>query len=567
MKTVNFILLLFATVFFWQCQKDAEIQPKDFPFVVTNEATQIDSTGVTFSAEILDFGKEEITEFGFIWSGERGEYIHSLKETGNIKDFNFRLTSDLKDEEVLTYKAFIKTKANTVYANTIDFVSNGSKMPVINDFYPKEGYDSTKITIVGSNFSYKPENNHVMINGLEVKLIQSSFDTLAFIIPENNMNGSAEIVVQVGEKKVVAKEKFQITGPVITDISVKEGYSGDFIIIEGNNLYKRKEVSLFFGKLKSSILEISDTKIKAVIPSNYINAFKEYKAKIKFTVNEKLTESNEDFLIKPSWHKKNGLGLWLSNSQIVTYNNMAYVLEEHRPIMHQYDPVADKWNEITSTANPTVGHEKSLQIVIGDSLYFVGGNIDFVPSNKIWVFDFAQKKWYKKRNLPFSFIKATYFILENKVHVITNEGRHWICDFANEKYVELIKFPEKFDEWSYFGYSFTSENRVFLVTIQNTFEYDKMNDSWTKIADNSFVNSGYNAPPVGFNYLGNGYIFYPSENAIFKFHPEEKSWINTANYPEWVGDHARYSIFILNDMVYIEDLDDYYTNMVGYRNE
>ena len=172
MKTVNFILLLFATVFFWQCQKDAEIQPKDFPFVVTNEATQIDSTGVTFSAEILDFGKEEITEFGFIWSGERGEYIHSLKETGNIKDFNFRLTSDLKDEEVLTYKAFIKTKANTVYANTIDFVSNGSKMPVINDFYPKEGYDSTKITIVDSNFSYKPENNHVMINSLEVKLIK-----------------------------------------------------------------------------------------------------------------------------------------------------------------------------------------------------------------------------------------------------------------------------------------------------------------------------------------------------------------------------------------------------------
>ncbi|HCE57531.1 MAG TPA: hypothetical protein DER09_06890 [Prolixibacteraceae bacterium] len=568
MKTINLLPLLLFAVFLWGCQEDAEIQPKDYPFIVTKDATQIDSTGVTFSAEILDFGKEEIIDFGFIWSGERGEYIHSLKETGNIKDFNFRLTSDLKDEEVLTYKAFIKTNANTVYANTIDFVSNGSKIPVIKDFYPKEGYDSTKVTIIGSNFSYKPENNLVMINGLEVKLIQSSFDTLSFIIPENNFYGAAEIVIQVGETKVVAKEKFLITGPVITDISVNEGYSGDFIFITGNNLYKRKEVSLFLGELKSSILEISDTKIKAVVPSRYYgDAYSEYKAKIIFTAEEKVVESNEDFLIKPSWKRKNGIGFTINNSEIVTYNNKAYLLEQFRPIMHQYDAATDLWETLVSSENPTKRHEKSLQIVIGDSLYFVGGNVDFVPSNKIWVFDFFQKKWYEKRNLPFSFIRATYFILENTVHVVTNDGRHWICDFANGKYVELSKFPEKFDEWSYFGYSFTSENRVFLVTIQNTFEYDKMNDSWTRIANNSFVNSSYNAPPVGFSYLGNGYVFYPSANSIFKFHPEEKLWVNTANYPEWVGDHARYSTFILNDMVYIEDLDDYYTNMVGYKNE
>ena len=347
-----------------------------------------------------------------------------------------------------------------------------------------------------------------------------------------------------------------------------EGYSGDFIFITGNNLYKRKEVSLFFGELKSSILEISDTKIKAVVPSKYYgDAYSEYKAKIIYTVERKVAESQEEFLIKPSWKRKNGIGYTINNSDIVTYNNKAYLLEQFRPVMLQYDPTADHWETLVSSENPTKRHEKSLQIVLGDSLYFVGGNVDFVPSNKIWVFDFSQKKWYKKRNLPFSFIKATYFFLENTIHVVTNEGRHWKCDFANEKYTELSNVPEKFDEWSYFGYSFTSENRVFLVTIRNTFEYDKMNDSWTKIADNSFVNSSYNAPPFGFNYLGSGYVFYPSANSIFKFHLEEKSWIKTADYPEWVGDHASFSIFILNDMVYIEDLDDYYTNMVGYKNE
>jgi hypothetical protein len=567
MKTINFISLLVLAILLWRCQKDLEIQPKEFPFVITNDATQIDSTGVTFNAKILDFGKEEIIDFGFTWKSERGKYICSLKESGNIKDFSFRISSDLNNGEGVGYRAFVKTRTNTVYANTINFVSKGSKKPVIKDFYPKEGYDSTKVTIIGSDFSYNPGNNHVTINGLNVELVQSSNDTLVVILPETNINGVAEIMVQVGENKVVANEKFHITGPVITGISINEGYSGDFIIITGNNLLKRNEFTLYFGELKASILEIDNNKIKAIVPSNYIDAFKEYKAKIIFSVNTKVTESNDEFLIKSSWHKKIGLGLWLSNSKIVTYNNKAYVLEQSRPVMHQYDPVKDQWEKQNSSENPTIRHEKSLHIVIGDSLYFVGGNIDFVPSNKLWVFDFSQKKWYKKGNLPFSFITATYFFLDNDVHVVTNDGRHWICDFINEKYVELNKFPEKFDDWSYFGFGFISENRIFLVTVQNTFEYDKISDTWTKIANNSFVNSGYNAPPVGFNYSDNGYVFYPSTNTIYKFNLEENKWLYTAFYPEWVSDFARFSIFILNDMVYIEDLDDYNTNMVGYKNE
>ena len=223
MKTINLISLLVLSILLWRCQKDLEIQPKEFPFVITNDATQIDSTGVTFNAKILDFGKEEIIDFGFTWKSQRGEYICSLKESGNIKDFSFRISSDLNNGEGVGYRAFVKTRKNTVYANTINFVSKGSKKPVIKDFYPKEGYDSTKVTIIGSNFSYNPGNNHVIINGLEVRLIQSSNDSLVFIMPENNLNGAAEIVVQVGDTKVAAKEKFQITGPVITDISINEG--------------------------------------------------------------------------------------------------------------------------------------------------------------------------------------------------------------------------------------------------------------------------------------------------------------------------------------------------------
>ncbi len=567
MKTNFNIVLIIVLLFISACQNEAEIQPRDYPFVITKDATKIDSEGVTFNAEILNTGNEEIVDYGFKWRNAKSEFTYSIKQENKLDEFTTRITNDLHKDEQYVYQAYIKTSDNLILSNQVVFQSKGSMPPVITDFYPKEGFDGDLITIIGNNFSYNPENNQVTINGLNVELVQSSSDTIVFILPETNMFGFSEIMVQVGENKVVGNEKFHITGPVITGISVNEGYSGDFVIITGNNFTKGNDFTLYFGELIASILEIDNNKIKAVIPPNYIDALKEYKAKIIFSVNSKFTESNDEFLIKPSWHKKNGLGLWLLNSKIVTYNNNAFVLEQSRPVMHQYDPVKDQWEKQNSSENPTIRHEKSLHIVIGDSLYFVGGNINFVPSNKLWVFDFSQKKWYKKGILPFSFVTATYFILDNDVHVVTNDGRHWICDFANEKYVELNRFPEKFDKWSYFGFAFISENRIFLVTVQKTFEYDKKSDTWTKIADNSFIDSGYNAPPVGFNYSDNGYVFYPSHNSIFKFNLEENKWLYTAFYPGWVSDFAQFSIFILNDMVYIEDLDDYNTNMFGYKNE
>ncbi len=568
MKTNFNIVLIIVLLFISACQNEAEIQPRDYPFVITKDATKIDVEGVTFNAEILNIGTEKIVDYGFLWRNAGSEYTHSIKQENKLDEFTTRITNDLQKDEQYVYQAYIKTLDNLILSNQVVFQSKGSMPPVITDFYPKEGFDGDLITIIGNNFSYKTTKNHVYVNNLPAEVLYSTIDSIVFRIPHSYFSGENAIKLEVGKASINAGNKLNILAPELENISVNEGYSGDIIHISGNNLFRNNDVvSLKFGELDAAILTIENNHIKAVVPSVYNTAFEDYSSKIKFVNNQKTTEYYEPFIIKASWSKKTGISFAVSNSEIVTYQGKAYFLEQFRPMMHQYDPLTDKWTQLNSSDNPTQRHEKSLQIVIGDSLYFIGGNVDFVASNNLWTFDFMQKKWHKKGNLPFNFLTATYFILDNFVHVVTNEGQHWKCNFQAEEYFKLNNFPENFTKGGLFGFGFTSESKVFLVTAEHTFEYDQVNDRWIKRTDNNYIESDYQLSSVGFNYKGCGYVFYPPANAIFKYNLLENKWIKTAYYPDWVDDHARFNIFELNDMVYIENINNYKTNMVGYKNE
>jgi hypothetical protein len=568
MKTNFNIVLIIVLLFISACQNEAEIQPRDYPFVITKDATKIDVEGVTFNAEILNVGTEKIVDYGFLWRNAESEFTYSIKQQNKLDEFTTRITNDLQKDEQYIYQAYIKTSDNLILSNQIVFQSKGSMPPVITDFYPKEGFDRDLITIIGNNFSYKATNNRVYVNNLPAEVIYSTIDSIVFRIPDSNFSGENAIKLEVGKAFVDAVNKLNILAPQLENISVNEGYSGDIIHISGNNLFRKNDdVSLKFGGFNAEILTIENSYIKAVVPSVYNIPLEDYISKIQFTNNQKTTEYNEPFKIKPSWRKKNGLSFPVNNSQIVTFQGKAYFLEQYRPVIHQYDPIGDKWNQLNSSDNPTQRHEKSLQIVIGDSLYFIGGNVDFVPSNKLWTFDFTERKWHKKANLPFNFLTATYFILDNLVHVVTNDGQHWKCNFQDERYLKLNNFPENFTKGGYFGFGFISESKVFLVTAEHTFEYDQVNDRWINRTDNNYIESDYQLSSVGFNYKGCGYVFYPQANAIFKYNVLENKWINTAYYPDWVDDHARFNIFELNDMVYIENINNYNTNMFGYKNE
>ncbi|WP_372947568.1 IPT/TIG domain-containing protein [Mariniphaga sp.] len=568
MKRATSYIVLFLILVFTGCEQEAEIQSKEFPVVISKPVKNTDPTGVTLIADILDKGKETITDYGFKWGNSRAQFTYSVKNVKNTDDFSLRVSSDLKNNEVYIYRAYIQTPEFLILGNDVEFLSEGSKTPVIENFSPTEGFDGTTVTATGSYFSLNPSRNKVKINEKQAEILYQGNDTIVFKIPESEFIGEAQIKIIAGEDSVISHDKFTVKGPEITDISSLKGYSGEYITISGKNFTKNgKTTEIYFETEKAFLTTVSDSEITAVVPSQpYFSLFEEYPAIIKIVNGLKSAEYDEGYTILPAWDKKTSIAYPIQNEEVFTWNNNAYVLEQFRDVIHIYDPQSDKWREETTASHPAGRYENSLHIVLNDTLYLVGGHWDFNLQKQLWSFNIKNRQWHKKQDLPFEFSNATYFKFRDAVHIITGNGEHWKCNFPEEKYEKLNNFPETFT--NSFGYSFLSENKVFMVTYGKTFQYDDTNDTWIEKAENSFSKNYYSAHSFGFNYKDNGYVCDLNyEEKIYRYDIDNDRWIPVSLIPLPLPHHLLVSVFSLEDRLYFIDLNAYNSQMYSYKTD
>lgn len=564
----NQLLILISTILivFSGCEKDAEIQPREYPFIITNEVEMIDSTGVTFTASILNIGSEEILDYGFKWKNAESEFMYSLKKERKIEDFELRITNDLKKDIQYFCNAYIQTSKNLILGNGVSFMSKGSLPPVINDFSPKEGFDGTQIIITGSNFSYNKRNNIVTINQKNVEVIYSSEDSIICVLPQMTFYGETNIHLLVGDHSIQSSSKYKILGPEIKSLSSIQSYSGEYISINGNYFTQNGTTTdLYFGELKTNIISINDSQIKAIVPPpKYSDIFQDNTVKLKFENGLKSTEFENEFTIKCSWMKKTSLKIQSEVSKIFTYNDKAYFLNHWQNTIQIYNPETDVWSSEGSSGypHPTEG---SLQIIVGDKMYLVGGYVwGYEHYYELWEYDMIEKIWSRKADLPFSFLTATYFEYNNYIHVITDKGEHWQCDFANEDFIRLNDFPISF-EYS-FAYSFVSNKKIFAAVYGRTFQYNFSSDSWIELNENPFTKGYYSPHAIGFTYKNSGYIYDTQNRFLYRYNDIEDLWIKTSYVPVSLYNTPRISVFVLNDIVYFEDTYQNNKYMYAYKN-
>src|SRR5690606_5379118 len=119
-------IVLFLLVAITGCKQEAEIQPKDFPVVISKPVKNADSGGVTFSAEIIEKAKTNITDYGFRWGNSGAQFTWSISGEKSTDDFSLRVSSDLKTNEVYTYRAYVQTPEFLILGNEVEFLSKGS---------------------------------------------------------------------------------------------------------------------------------------------------------------------------------------------------------------------------------------------------------------------------------------------------------------------------------------------------------------------------------------------------------------------------------------------------------
>jgi len=532
------------------CVKNAELQSKDYPFIITRDVTGIDSTGATFSADIVDYGKKEITDFGFICSYPGTSFTYSLSGTGDLKHFILRVTSDLEAGKTYTCTAYAKTDETTVLGNNVPFKSEGSPSPQVIDFTPKEGFDKTVVRLQGKNFSNLSSGNKVYVNNVLARIISSTGEMIEFETPAMSFCGEVSVKVMTGSKYGIAASKFRVIGPEIESVSSLTGHSGDSVTISGKYFTQNgSPVQVLFNNYKATILSTTSTKIRAIVPVTG-EYFVDARYMIKVVTGLKSVTFKDTYYFVRLWENKQPTPFdWSWRYQSFTYNGDGYILELNTKLLYRYSPASDTWSPVAGSEFPGDRYEDGLHIVIGDALFKAGG-LDYLSEKlkALWSYDFINNSWVKKNDLPFTFSRGTFFKLNNQCYVITASGEFWKCDFVNEQYTRMNDFPYAFT-YS-LGSAFVIDNKAFMVTNGRTWQYDDVNDSWTGKATNIFMSEQYCENPFGFAMNNTGYVLQAGQH-LYKYDYLNDRWVLTSNYPGERGDNSIKTVFVIGNVAYV----------------
>jgi IPT/TIG domain. len=546
----NYFLILFAVVCILSSCKDAEIQSKEYPLIVTKEVSDINTGGATLDAEILVQGTAPITDFGFILS----DGTSTLKlSTFNSNKFKTRILTDLKPKVNYVCKAYLTTAQKLVYGNAVGFISLGSTPPLISDFNPKTGFDGDTVKLRGKYFSSFAANNRIYVNNIAAQIIASTDSSIVFITPFQPFIGAADITLETNTIKVTSTQKFTLVGPQINSISSLSETSGKVVAITGTNLiHNGSNITINFGQYNAEILNMTNNRIDVVVPIPYLNLLADNYTTIKLTNGLKTLTYSSDFIIKKSWKSKSPplLFNWPTSYQSgFTYNGKGYMHDVNYGNMYEYNPLTDSWKQFGTSPFPSAIYTKSLYIQSNDKVFRVGG-IDYLynPVNYLWSYNLIANKWTMKNNLPFSFSDASYFTLENQIYILTYEGQLWQCDFENEQYKRLKDFPAKF--MNYFVSTFIANGNAYAVQYGKTWLYDKQNDNWIQKASNIFYKETYSVYAKCFTYNNTGYVLNNGTD-LYKYDFVNDRWIYTTKYPNVWGSNSEKSIFIIGNEVYI----------------
>jgi len=566
MKRLYFYLFIIVLA---GCSKEAELQSKDYPYVVTEDVTEIDATGATFQADVLDYGKTDITDFGFFWSDGTNNYQYSLQGKAKLDSFQVRISTDLNQGVNYSCRAYMKTSTKLILANAVSFVSKGSKKPVIQDFTPKSGYDGTVVHLAGRYFSREIKNNKVFINNVETKVLSSTMDSIAFRIPPNSLSGDLAISVEVGSQKTTASSRFRLYGPEVTSISAFSGFSGDYITIKGHHLTDNgDQVSFSFGSYNAEITDTSDTEIHVIVPVPNDVLRNQYFG-LMLTNGMKTVTYPQQFVIETPWMLESSTPFdWSWEYKAFTYDNKGYILELNTKDLYQYSPQTNQWDSIPGSAYTGERNEGSLYLTSNGKLFKVGGyNYLREGVSELWVYSFTDNTWTQKDDLPFSFTNAAVFELNGWFYVVTNQSEVWKCDFENEIYTQMNHFPGQFD---FFGLasSFHVGGHAWLVTYGHTWQYNEAEDSWTDRTANNFQQESYSQKDFGFEFNGTGYVVHGGDQ-LYKYDASHNRWVLVSDYPACMSSNSYKTAFIIGDKAYIPAISGNYSGctpiMYSYR--
>lgn len=271
MKNVLY-LLAFVAMIFSACEKN-EVAPRTNPRFSVTLIQEISKDGAIFQAEMIDYGNDEILEYGFTFSEFETPRIGSseaVSKPGRPERI-FQMIADYGLRKGRTYfvSAFIKTSQGVVYSESTEFRSEGSKGF---EFEKIEGgtqvYFEDSLTVFGQRLSTSPGDYSVKVNGVQARVVNIQEESFKVIIPRgiafepyDTKQVGLVLDITIADVKLELRTEITFYEPEFYQNSKEFKYSENFFLkgkyLRGDDAWIRSMEANSYGDLP--IVSMTDT--------------------------------------------------------------------------------------------------------------------------------------------------------------------------------------------------------------------------------------------------------------------------------------------------------------------
>ena len=318
-KLSGFFWLSFVLLF--SCEQEEFVTQRDYPFVSSTGVTNVSPSGATVNFEVLKQGTAPIEEYGvefieedYLKSQTQKDRFKTISQSGAPPEDNISIpiTKDLIVPANYLIKPFVRVGTTKVYGEALVLESQGVNPPLIQEVFPKQIYNSERITVLGDFFNSTKEFNEVQIVGLENDfrfIVDSvSHTKLHFHVELINYNldyreQKFDLKITSGGKSTVMPGVFSLAVPKITQVNPMKLYIGDPLQIQMTRSVTENEITFYlnYGQLNSQglypVREISEGSYEGILNSSMPSGLYPLSVRSVFFSNE----FPEKIEILPTW--------------------------------------------------------------------------------------------------------------------------------------------------------------------------------------------------------------------------------------------------------------------------
>ena len=335
-----------------------------------------------------------------------------------------------------------------------DFNLDDTK-PVITRVSPETGTFGDRITITGSSFSMVPDQNRVLIGGLQMAVITASKTQLLVEVPLTVLKKSNQISMSVGNPNhqsnppVLAPGFFVMKGPRVTALSTV----GETLTLLGENFSPEPQTNLILvGHNEAVVARGTATTSLSIALSDLVFPQSTTNFNVSVTATEQTSEEKSITLTHRSqWVKR--------------------ATERTAPFADDFSFNADK---------------PLISFVVGGKAYMVLGAANSDAKSRLYEYIPASYTWQKLANAP-SLTSSFYsqvasFVVNGKAYVIGSYGECWEYDPATDRWKRLLNGPTCAGRYLH---GFALNGKGYVVSAKDAcsgteyWEYDPASNQWT----------------------------------------------------------------------------------------